>query len=301
MLYDLSLDIGSDYAHPVSTARHVLRVQPMEMTRRQHVLASTLSIAPRPESRRDFLGFFGGTATGFVVRQPHLQLKATFRATLEITAPVWNTDRAVPLRDLGHALGKSATVTPDSPHHFLGPSPRLGTVPEAIAAYAREGVDPASPVHALALELMHRIHADFRYDPKATDVDTPAETAFRLKRGVCQDFTHVMIAALRALGIPAGYVSGYLRTLPPPGKPRLVGADAMHAWVRVWCGPAAGWIEYDPTNAVLASEDHIVAGYGRDYADIAPLAGTLKGLGGQSAFQRVDISVVPPAQNRADR
>lgn len=301
MLYNLSLDIGSDYAHPVSTARHVLRVQPMEMPGRQHVLASTLAIAPRPESRRDFQGFFGGAATGFVVRQPHLQLQATLRATIEIAAPVWGADHALPLPHLADALCNTASVAPDSPHHFLGPSPRLGSVPEAIAAYARDGADLAAPVHELALGLMHRIHSDFRYDSRATDVDTPAETAFRLKRGVCQDFTHVMIAGLRALGIPAGYVSGYLRTLPPPGKPRLVGADAMHAWVRVWCGPAAGWIEYDPTNAVLASEDHIVAGYGRDYADIAPLAGTLKGLGGQSAFQRVDISVVTPVQNRADR
>ncbi len=120
-------------------------------------------------------------------------------------------------------------------------------------------------------------------------VDTTTAQAFALKRGVCQDFSHVMITALRSLGIPAGYVSGYLRTLPPPGKERLEGADAMHAWVRIWCGGLAGWVEYDPTNDIQAGTDHIVVGYGRDYADVAPVIGALKSYGRQQTLQAVDV------------
>lgn len=291
MLYDLSLEIGSDYAHPVSTGRHVLRVLPMHVPGRQHLREHALEIDPAPESRRDFTGFFGGAATGFVLRLPHQKMTVTLRAKVEAFAPGWKADLSAGVDDLPALLTRLASVGPESPHHFTGESPRLPRASSVIASYAREATAQTETIHAAARSLMERIHRDFRYDPKATDVDTSAEAAFRLRKGVCQDFTHVMIVGLRALGIPAGYVSGYLRTLPPPGKPRLVGVDAMHAWVRVWCGPTAGWMEYDPTNAVMASEDHIVAGYGRDYADIAPLAGTLKGLGGQSALQRVDISV----------
>ncbi len=301
MLYDLSLRIGSDYLHPVSTARHVLRVMPMEIEGRQRVIAADVAIDPRPESRRDFRGFFGGLATGFVLRQPHTRLLASLEARVEVADPGWTTDSSTRLGGLGEAIGTIASVGPESPLHFTGSSPRLPSIPDGIAGYVRNGLDKGATVHTIAFELMHRIHRDFRYDPRATDVDTSADTAFRLKRGVCQDFTHVMIAGLRSLGIPAGYVSGYLRTLPPPGKPKLVGADAMHAWVRAWCGPDAGWIEYDPTNAMLAGQDHVVAGYGRDYADIAPLVGTLKGLGGQSGFQQVDIAVAEDSENRATR
>ena len=128
-----------------------------------------------------------------------------------------------------------------------------------------------------------------KFDPKATTVDTPATEAFAKRHGVCQDFSHIMIACLRGIGIPAGYVSGFLRTLPPPGKPRLEGADAMHAWVRAWCGPEAGWIEFDPTNDKLAGEDHIVVAYGRDYSDVSPIKGTMRISGGQKSKQAVDV------------
>ncbi len=129
------------------------------------------------------------------------------------------------------------------------------------------------------MDLCLAIHKDFKYDKDATKVDTGPVEAFALKRGVCQDFAHVMIAGLRGVGIPAGYVSGFLRTIPPKGKPRLEGADAMHAWVRVWCGQHAGWVEFDPTNAMLAGPDHITIGHGRDYADISPIVGVLRTSG----------------------
>ena len=130
------------------------------------------------------------------------------------------------------------------------------------------------------------------FDNTATEVDTMPAEAFAMKRGVCQDFAHIMILGLQALGIPAAYVSGYLRTLPPEGGVKLEGVDAMHAWVRAWCGVSQGWIEYDPTNATLIGSDHIVVGYGRDYTDMAPIKGQLRSSGGQVGSQAVDVSVV---------
>ena len=292
MRYDLTLRIGSDYAHPVATGRHVLRIAPIPIDGRQVVERQTITITPSPESRRSFKDFFGGETTGFAIRHAHQRLLVDLNARVTVTAMDWDREAAIPPAALPAALAAVTSVAPLSPHHFLLDSPRLPKAGSGLAAYARESLRPERSLFDIAEDLMTRIHADFRYDAKATTVDTPAEDAFRLKRGVCQDFTHVMILALRTLGIPAGYVSGYLRTLPPAGKPKLVGADAMHAWAMAWCGPDAGWIEFDPTNRMLASDDHIVAGYGRDYSDIAPLAGTVKGNGHQSGFQRVDINTV---------
>jgi transglutaminase-like putative cysteine protease len=133
------------------------------------------------------------------------------------------------------------------------------------------------------------IQRDFEYDPKATDVETKPSEAFALKKGVCQDFAHVMIAGLRGMSIPAGYVSGFLRTIPPAGQARLEGADAMHAWVRVWCGTNMGWVEFDPTNAMIAGADHISIGHGRDYADISPIVGVLRTHGSHETRQSVDV------------
>src|SRR5205085_8279558 len=139
-----------------------------------------------------------------------------------------------------------------------------------------------------AVDLMHRIRTEFRYDPKATVISTPLDEVFAKRHGVCQDFAHVMIAGLRGLGLPAAYVSGYLRTIPPPGKPRLQGADATHAWVRVWLGSRLGWVGLDPTNAIPERNDHVVLAVGRDYSDVAPVDGILFGAGGQKISVRVD-------------
>ncbi len=158
-----------------------------------------------------------------------------------------------------------------------------------IAAYARSFYRPDLSVHEIARSICADIYKTFKYDPNATDVDTSAAEAFELKAGVCQDFTHIMTSALRSLGIPAGYVSGYLRTIPPPGKERLEGADAMHAWVRVWAGRDAGWLEFDPTNNIPAGPDHIVVGYGRDYSDVAPIIGVLRSYGRHNNVQSVDV------------
>jgi transglutaminase-like putative cysteine protease len=176
--------------------------------------------------------------------------------------------------------------------HHIFPS-RLVPILPAIRDYAAQSFSPGRPVLAGGVDLMARIKADFAYDPTATDVTTPTADAFALKRGVCQDFAHVMIAGLRALGLPAAYVSGYLRTEPAPGQPRLEGADASHAWVSLWCDDAAGWQGIDPTNGVRTGIDHIALAIGRDYADVAPVDGVIVASGGHSLEVSVDVTPLP--------
>jgi transglutaminase-like putative cysteine protease len=197
-------------------------------------------------------------------------------------------DLSPTLAGLHDELRTHWSLDPHSPHHFLSASPRVPLNPQ-ITSYARQSVDRTTSVQAAAMDLCLAIHRDFTYDKKATKVDTSPLEAFTLKRGVCQDFVHVMIAGLRDVGIPAGYVSGFLRTIPPEGKPRLEGADAMHAWVRVWCGLHTGWLEFDPTNAMFAGPDHITIGHGRDYSDISPIIGVLRTSGDHKAKQSVDV------------
>jgi len=160
---------------------------------------------------------------------------------------------------------------------------------EAATDYARTSFPPGRPIYEGAVDLNERIHEDFTFDSKATEVTTSPAEAFAAKRGVCQDFAQVMIAALRGLGLPALYVSGYIRTIPPPGKPRLQGADASHAWVRVWCGPSFGWLGLDPTNAIAEGDDHVVVARGRDYRDVPPVDGVIVSSGDHELDVEVDV------------
>lgn len=288
MLYDLSLHMGYVYDVPASGARHLIRVLPLSLPDRQRLIAGSVTVAPHADENTSFIDFFGQQATAVLLRAPHERLDIRMQARVAVEPPSLTADLSPELLELKEELEGLRSVAPGSPHHFTGPSPRLPQDP-AIAAYARDLVRPGQTVREMAEALCTRIHREFTYDPEATTVDsTPAE-AFKLKRGVCQDFAHIMIVALRSLGIPAGYVSGFLRTIPPPGKERLEGADAMHAWVRVWCGEATGYIELDPTNDIAAGSDHIVVAYGRDYSDVAPVIGVLKGYGNQKTIQAVDV------------
>ncbi|WP_105383203.1 transglutaminase family protein [Neorhizobium alkalisoli] len=288
MLYDLNLHMGYVYDVPASGARHVIRVLPLSLPDRQRLIAGSVTVTPNADERTTFIDFFGQQATSVLVRAPHDRLDIRMQARVMVEAPTMTADLSPELDELREELAELWSVDPASPHHLAGPSPRLAEEPQ-IAAYAREIAKPGQTVREIALALCARIHKDFTYDPEATTVDTTPKEAFRLQRGVCQDFAHVMIVGLRSLGIPAGYVSGFLRTIPPPGKERLEGADAMHAWVRVWCGETVGYLELDPTNDIPAGSDHIVVAYGRDYADIAPVVGVLKGYGNQKVVQAVDV------------
>ena len=172
---------------------------------------------------------------------------------------------------------------------FLFDSP-LTTFQSDVAAYAIESFPPGQPILSGAIDLMHRIHEDFRYDTTVTDATTPVDRVFEIRAGVCQDLAHVGIAALRSIGLPARYVSGYLLTHPPPGTVRLLGADASHAWFSVWA-PPFGWVDLDPTNDVAVGEGHVTAAYGRDYGDVAPVNGII--LGGHDHMVEVGVDVIP--------
>lgn len=288
MLYDIRLKLAYAYDAPVSGGRHQVRVFPANLSGIQRVIATSLTVDPRPAELSEFTDFFGSRVTTIAFRSAHDFLDIGLSARVEVLRGTPGIDLSPRLDALRTETSGTWEMNALSPHHFLSPSPRIAIDP-AISAYARRSVRPDISVRELAREVCLRIHDDFIYDGEATLVDTPVAEAFSLQRGVCQDFAHIMISGLRGLGIPAGYVSGFLRTIPPQGAARLEGADAMHAWVKVWCGRETGWIEFDPTNAMFAGPDHIVIGYGRDYSDVTPIIGMLRSAGGQETTQAVDV------------
>ena len=286
MLYDIKLHLHYDYAGAAGGGRHQVRVMPQTIAGVQRVIAASLSFQPTPAERADFADFFGNNVTSIAFRDAHDALDIRMSARVSVSRPEPGLDVSPDIGRLRQELAAVRSLASASPHHFLAGSAHSG-IDAAITTYARDSI--AGSAAGTAMNLCNRIHRDFTYDGDATTVRTRASDAFKLKRGVCQDFSHIMIAGLRGLGIPAGYVSGFLRTIPPKGKPRLEGADAMHAWVKVWCGRDAGWQEFDPTNGMRASNDHITVGYGRDYSDVAPIVGVLKTTGGQVGEQAVDV------------
>ena len=287
MIYDVRQTTTYVYETAVTRARHVLRLLPVARDR-QRVTAAMLDIDPVPVSRREATDFFRNWTTVTELEEPHetLTVKLAARVAIAPVAPT-DPDRTPPWETVRAETYASEDIGPASPVHFVYPS-RLVSLDPDIRNYARESFAPGRPVLAGAVELMQRIKDDFAYEPGVTTVTTTPSMSFALRRGVCQDFAHIMIAGLRGFGLPAAYVSGFLRTVPRPGALRLAGADAMHAWIMVWCG-AAGWWGLDPTNALIASEDHVVLAIGRDYADVAPIDGVVLASGEQHLATAVDV------------
>ncbi len=293
MNYDIRLQLEYDYDPPVVGGRHIVRVTPAALAGGQRVVASSVVFDPVPFERVDGHDFFGNAMVAIAYRQTHAALTVSMSARVRVDAVAAMLDVSPDLAKLQRELAGVRSLAPDAPHHFVAGSPRVPLDSE-ITAYARESLARAATVQEIVRDFGERIHRDFRYDKKSTEVDTSPRRVFELKRGVCQDFSHLMIAGLRGIGIPAAYVSGFLRTMPPPGAERLEGADAMHAWVRAWCGREAGWVGYDPTNRTLAGESHIVVAVGRDYQDVTPIAGILRTSGTQKTSQKVDVVPVDP-------
>ena len=246
-------------------------------------------MTPRPQAFVERADSFANRVVRMRIETPHRELAIESRARVVVERPAPPLAELTPSwEDVAALAAATGSLAPDSPAFAIYPS-RLVPLIEAATSYARESFPPRRPIYEAASELGARIKADFVYDAKATEVTTSPAEAFARRRGVCQDFAHVAIAGLRGLGLPALYVSGYIRTNPPPGKPRLAGADASHAWVALWCGPAFGWLGFDPTNALPAGDDHIVVARGRDYSDAPPVEGVILSSGGHELEVEVDV------------
>jgi transglutaminase-like putative cysteine protease len=293
MLYDVRLRIAYQYAAPAASSRHLVRLLPRTLPDLQRPIATELSVHPVPNERGAFADFFGNQVQEVFLRPPHGAVEFRVQGRIERLAPPTPRNAAM-MSNLAAELQGICDLTQESPQHYLGET-RFVRPSRYLKDYTLDLLPPDADVADAVRLIGEAINKRMTFDPGATVVTTPHEEAFEKKRGVCQDFTHIMIACLRSVGIPAGYVSGLLRTLPPQGMTRLSGADQMHAWVRAWCGKDAGWFEYDPTNAVDARADHICIARGRDYFDVSPVKGVLRSAGAQASMQQIDVIEVDTA------
>jgi transglutaminase-like putative cysteine protease len=276
------------YSEPVSTSHHELHVL-LRGSGRQTVRAESLSVTPAPAVRRDRVDWFGNRATHLAIHQRHGELTVTSDAELEVAAPLPPAGPHRPWEATRDWVNAAADPEARAAVEMALPSPHVEPSP-AARELALPSFPPGRPLLEAVCDLMSRIHRLLKYDPDATDVSTSVDEVLRGGRGVCQDFAHVQIACLRAMGLPARYVSGYLVTAVPAGQQRLVGADASHAWLSVR-SPDFGWLDLDPTNDVVPSDRHIVVAYGRDFGDVTPMRGVL--LGGGRHTLRVGVDVLP--------
>jgi transglutaminase-like putative cysteine protease len=280
------------YGARVDLAQHLAHLRPRDWPG-QAVSEAAIVVTPEPQHWTQGRDAFGNPRDAFALYAPHesLQVVARSRVTLAgAAAPAAIDDAGASCAAVADSCRYRAGQPYVAASEFGFASPFVPLLP-ALHDYAARSLAPTRPVRAAAGELMQRIHDDFAYDGNATEVHTPLEEVLAQRRGVCQDFAHLMIGALRAHGLPARYVSGYLLTQPPPGQPRLVGADASHAWVSVWC-PPLGWVEFDPTNALLPGEgaSHVTLAVGRDYGDVMPLRGVIRGGGAHELEVRVTVA-----------
>jgi transglutaminase-like putative cysteine protease len=287
MIYRIVHRTTYKYKYPVSVGNHVACLKPRTLLHHQ-LARNELRIQPFPATRTERVDYFGNLLCFFTVQEPHKEL------VVESRSEVIMEGNGTPLPQQSPPWEEAARLLPEdhSPagleaYQFGFESPRIRIRPE-FASYALLSFTPGRPMLDALLDLTARIHKDFRFDSKVTNVRTPTEEVFRKRRGVCQDFAHLQIACLRSLNIATRYVSGYLRTYPPPGQPRLVGADASHAWVSAYC-PGIGWLDLDPTNNVVPSNGHVTLAWGRDYGDVSPLRGLILGGGAHTLKVAVDM------------
>ena len=282
------------YETRVAVAQQLLHLTPRDLPW-QRCLAHRIEIDPQPSETTNHLDYFGNAVCHAVLDSPHDSL--TVRAESEVSVgrrSYWQPSGRLPagssawesVRDRLHAAADPALL---EAAEFLFESPHI-RFSAALADYAAPSFPQGRPYLDAVLDLNHRIHEEFAFDSSATSVSTPIATVLELRRGVCQDFAHLMTGCLRSLGLPARYVSGYILTAPPPGQVKLVGADASHAWVSAYC-PQAGWVDFDPTNDLVVDYEHITLAWGRDFSDVAPMRGVI--LGGGEQELEVHVTVVP--------
>ncbi len=280
------------YLQEVSHSWHLAHLRP-RATPLQSVHDSSITLSLEAASRAGREDYFQNPCELFSIDRPHTHLEVLAESRVSVDpAPERASRHSMTWQEVRAMLENPQDDEARDAVQYLFDSP-MTKFQSDIASYAGASFPPHRPILAGAMELMNRIHKDFRYDTEVTDVSTPLDRVFEIRAGVCQDLAHMGIAAMRSIGLPARYVSGYLLTQPPPGKPRLLGADASHAWFSVWA-PPFGWVDLDPTNNLLVGESHVTASWGRDYGDVAPVAGII--LGGHDHVVEVGVDVIPVDQ-----
>jgi len=290
MTYNITHRTLYEYDAPVTVSHHVARLEPRATTA-QVQESFSLKIFPEPTLRKERMDYFGNQLCLFSIQEVHKKLEIITHSRVSVGPQKTSPPESSPAWEEVAALFRDP-VSPEvvEPYEFVFDSPQVRASFE-LADYAKQSFAEGTPLLTGVADLNRRIFTEFKYDPKATTIATPLEEVLQKRRGVCQDFAHLGIAFLRSIGLPARYVSGYLRTRPPEGKSRLVGADASHAWFSVFC-PGAGWVDFDPTNNLQPGEEHITVAYGRDFGDVSPVAGILTGGGQHGVKVSVDVAEI---------
>lgn len=292
MLYTVQHTTWYAYTQPVPFGRNLTRLTP-RTTARQTLLEHRLQVEPAVASSSQRTDYFGNVVDYFSVRGAYLGLQVTAQSRVEVAAPPPLAGKDSPAwEEVANSVCADRTPGGLLVCQFRFPSPRVRLV-DGLREYAAASFTAERPIVDTVCDLNARIHADFQFDPRATTIHTPLDGVLENRRGVCQDFAHLALGCLRSMGLAARYVSGYICTTPPPGRPRLVGADASHAWVAVHCGPL-GWVDLDPTNNVLVSDSHVTVAWGRDYDDVCPIQGVF--VGGGKHTMGVSVDVMPDGE-----
>lgn len=287
MRYQVEHQTLYEYDSPVSQSQQMMHLMARD-TPYQRCLSQTLLYEPLPVEQSMRIDYFGNYCHYITILSPHSALEVTSKFEVELQPrPTMSTMRPSPAWEsvrmqLRQTFGIDATG-------FLYASPKIRCSTD-LAEYAAQSFLPGRPLLEASMALTQQIFKEFKFDAHATDVSTPLEVVLQGRRGVCQDFAHLMIGILRSLGLACRYVSGYILTHPPAGQPRMVGADASHAWVSVYC-PLNGWVDFDPTNNCLVQQEHITVAWGRDFSDVSPMRGVV--LGGGQQHLNVQVTVTP--------
>ncbi len=290
MKYKITHRTTYTYNYPVSVGNHVACLRPRSF-RGNTLLENSLVVSPSPADLTERTDYFGNTLCFFAVQQPHKELIVESRSEVTVDGELRRrTPETPPWEFAARSLAVDHSPEGLDAFQYQFDSPRIRSQAD-YASYARASFLPERPMREALLDLTQRIYRDFKFDSTVTTVRTPTEEVFKNRRGVCQDFAHMQIACLRSIGIAARYVSGYLRTYPPPGRARLIGADASHAWLSAYC-PGHGWFDMDPTNNVAPTDGHVTLAWGRDYGDVSPLRGLILGGGDHKLKVGVDMEPV---------
>ena len=279
------------YTEPVPVSHNLVMITP-RTTADQRCQEHRLEVRPAPHQIQRRVDVFGNIVHSFSIEENHQRLRIAAHSVVAVQPGPPAVDAQTPWEQVRDALAAQSDAEwfHASPLRYDSPCILRSA---AWRDYAAPEFCMGRPLQAAVLGLIGKIHREFHYDDGATDVDTPLQKVFELRRGVCQDFAHAAIACLRSLGLATRYVSGYIRTIPPPGKPRLVGVDASHAWVSVYLGSPGGWLDVDPTNNMVCGSDHIPVAWGRDYRDVVPVRGVFLGGGAHHLDVSVDVTPLP--------